>query len=152
MSTQAITVVGMASDSIDVLREKASHVRGGVVFDATHSSTLQNWQDVERLLTEAFAAVKDAKERDVNLVAVVRTDDEFGRQGPFAAMVACALTSAIRTLALEARDLTMTANIVADSGEDSDALLNTVCQLLESSVVTGQVIVVGRGHLGKVPV
>jgi hypothetical protein len=152
MSVETIRVVGMQAERARRVREHASEARGGVVIDVTDTTRLSSWQDVEHALSTAFMALRDAKQRDVNVVAIVRADDEFGRQGPLSAMVACALTSAVRTLALEARRLRLTANVVADDGGEPGALLDTVCGLLKSEAVTGQVIVVGRGHLGKVPV
>jgi hypothetical protein len=152
MIVETISVIGMPSAHARRVREHAGEVRGGVVIDVTDTTGLGSWQDVEHFLSRAFLALKDAKQRDVNVVAIVRTDDEFGRQGPLPAMVACALTSAVRTLALEARRLRLTANVVSDDGREPGALLDTVCGLLKSDAVTGQVIVVGRGHLGKVPV
>lgn len=151
MNSDTITILGMESDAASLLRNRARDTPGGVVIDATNSAALNTWHDVETALAQSFAALREAKKRDVNLVAIVRTDDEYGRQGALPAMFACALTSAVRTLALEARDLTMMANVVAaDDDGNRDALLRTVCDLLESDSVTGQVIVVGRGHLGKV--
>jgi hypothetical protein len=65
-------------------------------------------------------------------------------------MVACGLTSAIRALAMETRDGPV-ANVISDDGSASQSLAATVAWLLSGNTITGEVITIGRSHLGKVP-
>lgn len=145
------TVVLVGSDAAteaevrDALRDT-----DGLFIDAFDTTSLTSWTEAKRVFTEAFHALREAKQSGVNAVVRVHTDDEYGRRGELGAMVACGLTSAIRALAMEMRDGPV-ANVISDDGTASRSLAATVSWLLSGNAVTGEVITIGRSHLGKVP-
>ena len=97
--------------------------------------------DAERLvLRRAFAAV-----------FVVGSDDLLGRRGPGNAMLATGILSAVRTMALEGWRKGWTANVVAWDGEtgDRDGVQSIAGAIADAGTVTGEVIRVGPGHIGK---
>jgi hypothetical protein len=150
VSDGALHVIGTGSATVELVRDVA-HETKGVVIDASDCSVVNRWDDVERILTDAFFGLREAKQRGVNAVVVVHSDDELGRRGAPAAMLACALTSAVRSLALEDRERKLTANVVAVDDQSAADVVRAVRWLLSGGSVTGQVIALGRGHLGKVP-
>jgi len=109
-----------------------------------------DWEEVRSVLTDAFLAGRSAAQAGDSFVFVVHQDDLLGRRGAGNAMVACGLLSAARTAALEGATKGWTANVVAF---DEDAARSTVeawaQRLLDSEGVTGELIRVGPGHLGK---
>jgi hypothetical protein len=65
-------------------------------------------------------------------------------------MVAAGLLSAARTAALEGARRGWTANVVGyDEGADRAAVEEWAHHLLENGAVTGELIRVGSGHIGK---
>jgi len=108
------------------------------------------WEDIATELARIFDLSRAAAQSDESIVYVVRQDDLLGRHGPGNAMVATGLLSASRTAALEGARKGWTSNVVA---YDEDADLASVeawsARLLESGGVTGELIRVGPGHLGK---
>jgi hypothetical protein len=108
------------------------------------------WPEIRDELTRAFGVARDAATKEKSFVFVVRQDDLLGRRGVGNAMVAAGLLSAARTAALEGVRKGWTANVVAI---DNDAEPGTVeawaHHLLEESGVTGELIRIGPGHIGK---
>ena len=65
-------------------------------------------------------------------------------------MVATGLLSAARTAALEGVRRGWTANVVAfDEDADRSAVERWAQQLIEAGEVTGELVRVGEGHIGK---
>ena len=84
------------------------------------------------------------------MVYVVRQDDLLGRRGAGNAMVATGLLSAARTAALEGTRKGWTANVIAiDDGVDSEQVETWASHLHENGSVTGELIRIGPGHVGK---
>jgi hypothetical protein len=110
-----------------------------------------DWDAVAAELARAFVLAREAARAGESFVFVVHADDLLGRRGPGNAMVATGLLSAVRTAALEGWGKGWTANVIAWDGEIGgeegvDALARAI---LGSGSVTGEVIRVGPGHLGK---
>ncbi len=108
------------------------------------------WSDVLAELTRAFQMSRTAAQAEESFVYVVRTDDLLGRDGPGGAMIATGLLSAARTAAIEGSHKGWTANVVAyDDDADRDIVEGWANRLLDSDGVTGEVIRIGPGHIGK---
>jgi hypothetical protein len=121
---------------------------GGVVHWAADVS--DDWDSVRRELTRAFGVSRDAAIAEQSIVYVVHEDDLLGRRGPGNAMVATGLLSAARTAALEGTRKNWTANVVAhDESAERSEIEKWVALLLESNQVTGELIRIGPGHIGK---
>jgi hypothetical protein len=109
-----------------------------------------DWEDVLGELTRAFETAREAAQSQVSLVFVVAQDDLLGRRGPGKAMVATALLSAARTAALEGAAKGWTANVVAhDPGVDRAEVEAWAQRLMTAGGVTGELLRVGPGHIGK---
>ena len=108
------------------------------------------WSDVLAELTRVFEMSRTAAKAEESFVYVVRTDDLLGRGGPGRAMIAAGLLSGARTAAIEGSRKGWTANIVAyDEAADRKAVEEWATRLLDSDGVTGEVVRVGLGHIGK---
>lgn len=84
------------------------------------------------------------------MVYIVRNDDLLGRNGPTPAMVASGLVSAARTAAIEGSRKGWTANVVAyDETAALSEVLDRAISVLEDGMITGELIHVGGGHIGK---
>ncbi|MGH8914034.1 MAG: hypothetical protein ACRDZM_05890, partial [Acidimicrobiia bacterium] len=85
-----------------------------------------------------------------SFVYVVRQDDLLGRRGTGNAMVATGLLSAARTAALEGWRKGWTANVVAHGDDNDQASVEAwATRLLDAGDVTGELVRVGPGHIGK---
>lgn len=109
-----------------------------------------NWDQVKGELTRAFQVSRAAAQSDESFVYVVRQADLLGRRGAGNAMVATGLLSAARTAALEGSRKGCTANVVAyDEGTDPETVRAWAQKLLDAGDVTGELLRVGAGHIGK---
>jgi hypothetical protein len=108
------------------------------------------WDEVAAELARVFELSRAAAQSEESIVYVVSQDDLLGRRGPGNAMVATGLLSASRTAALEGTRKGWTSNVIA---YDQDAVRASVEawaeRLLDSEEVTGELIRVGPGHIGK---
>ena len=110
----------------------------------------EDWAGVLAELTRAFELSRAAAQAEVSFVYVVRQDDLLGSRGAGNAMVAAGLLSAARTAALEGARKGWTANVVAYDEDDDPSSVQTWAQrLLEAGDVTGELVRVGPGHVGK---
>jgi hypothetical protein len=108
------------------------------------------WSQVLGELTRAFEVSRASAQAEESFVYVVRQGDLLGRRGPGNAMVATGLLSAARTAALEGARKGWTANVVAfDQGIDPEAVRSWAQRLLDSGDVTGDLVHLGPGHVGK---
>lgn len=108
------------------------------------------WEEVLAELTRAFESSRSAAQAEESIVYVVGQDDLLGRNGPGNAMVATGLLSAARTAALEGARKGWTVNVLAHDPEADRGLVKAwAARLLESEGVTGELIRIGPGHLGK---
>jgi hypothetical protein len=120
----------------------------GLVFWARLGAA--TWDDASAELTEAFEKSREASRNEDSIVYIVANDALLGRTGPADAMVAAGLVSAARTAAIEGWKKGWTANVVAfDDGHDPVLVLDRAVSLLEDGVVTGELVHIGPGHLGK---
>jgi hypothetical protein len=109
-----------------------------------------DWPEILAELTRAFEMAREVATQDQSLVFVVRQDDLLGRRGAGNAMVATALLSACRTAALEGVRKGWTANVIAiDDGVSPDEVEAWARYLRQSGSVTGELIRIGPGHIGK---
>jgi len=110
----------------------------------------ESWQEILGALTQAFELSRTAAQAEQSIVFVLRQDDLLGRRGPGNAMVATGLLSAARTAALEGSRKGWTANVVAyDEDADREKVQAWAEMLLETGDVTGELVRVGPGHVGK---
>lgn len=109
-----------------------------------------DWESILDELTRAFEMSRAAAVAQESFVFVVRSDDLLGRRGPGNAIVAAGLLSAARTAALEGSRKGWAANVVAfDDDSDRGAVESWARALLDDGAVTGEVVRVGAGHIGK---
>lgn len=110
-----------------------------------------DWDEVRDELERAFVASREAARSGMSFVFVVNNDDLLGRRGAGNAMVATGILSAVRTAALEGVRDGWTANVVAWEGSEmpTDSVREWAERMLASSGVTGALIRIGPGHLGK---
>lgn len=110
----------------------------------------EGWDEVLAEMTRVFELSRAAAQAEDSIVYVVRQDDLLGRRGAGNAMVATGLLSAARTAALEGARKGWTANVVAyDEEADREAVQAWAQRLLDSGDVTGELVRVGPGHVGK---
>ncbi len=101
-------------------------------------------------LTAAFKMSKETAIAEQSFVYVVGNDDLLGRNGPIPAMIAAGLVSAARTAALEGSRKGWTSNTLAyDDGADPSTVIAHASRLIEDGSVTGELIHIGPGHIGK---
>jgi hypothetical protein len=108
------------------------------------------WPEIMGELTRAFEVAREAATQEQSFVFVVRQDDLLGRRGSGNAMVAAGLLSAARTAALEGTRKGWTANVVALDDEAEPGIVEIwTRRLVEDGAVTGELIRIGPGHIGK---
>lgn len=109
-----------------------------------------DWAEILAELTRVFEISREAAVEERSLVYVVRQDDLLGRRGAGNAIVATGLLSAARTAALEGARKGWTANVVAFDVDADPATVDAWAQrLLEDGGVSGEIVRVGTGHIGK---
>lgn len=110
----------------------------------------EDWGSILDELTRAFEMGRAAAIAEESFVFVVRNDDLLGRRGSGNAIVAAGLLSAARTAALEGSRKGWTANVLAfDEDVDREAVERWARSLLEDGGVTGELVRLGAGHIGK---
>lgn len=109
-----------------------------------------DWAEVRTELDRAFHMARRAAQAEESFVFVVRHDDLLGRGGTGDAMVACGLLSAARTAAVEGSRKGWTANVIAyDDSTPDEEVERWASWMLDSHGVSGELIRLGVGHLGK---
>lgn len=109
-----------------------------------------DWAAVRGELERAFVMARTAATAEESFVFVVHHDDLLGRRGAGNAMVAAGLLSAARTAAIEGSRKGWTANVIAhDDDAPSDEVERWARWMLDSHGVTGELIRIGPGHIGK---
>lgn len=110
-----------------------------------------DWDEVRNELETAFRMARDSARAGESFVFIVNAGDLLGRRGPGKAMVATGLLSAARTAALEGWSKGWTANVIAWDGveEDRGRVQGWAERMLDSEGVTGELIRIGPGHVGK---
>ncbi len=109
-----------------------------------------DWDQVMAELTLAFEVTRAAAQAGDPVVYVVHGDDLLGRRGPGRAMLANGLLSAARTAALEGVKEGWTVNVIAaPDGLESSRIEEWAAYLEASPEITGELLHVGPGHLGK---
>lgn len=121
----------------------------GVVFEAANVSN--DWVEVRTELEAAFAVSAEAATTATPVVYVVSSDALLGRSGTGNAMVATALLSGARTLALELAKSGRPVNVVGTAVDTDPAeTAHWVRQLLDrSGGPTGELIQLGGTQIGK---
>lgn len=111
---------------------------------------VRSWPEVAAELNAAFIGSRSAAQANESIVYIVSNDAVLGRKGAGPAMVAAGLLSGARTAALEGSRKGWTANVVAyDEDADVSTVLDQAMRLLEDGAITGELIHVGPGHIGK---
>lgn len=122
----------------------------GLVFVASGPEMGSDWDGVAHELSEVFRLTQQAVRSAAPVVYVVAGEDLLGQRGAPAAMVATGMLSAARTAAVETSRAGVPINVVAAY---EDAALEDVAawieRLLVPTGVTGEVVRVGVGHIGK---
>jgi hypothetical protein len=110
-----------------------------------------DWLVVRDELERVFRLSRQCARTGESFVYVVHGDDLLGRRGPGRAMVATGLVSAARTAALEGSAKGWTANVVAWDGEETsrEEVEALAVELATSGAITGELIHIGPGHIGK---
>lgn len=110
----------------------------------------EDWSEIRAELDRAFQMSRAAATDEESFVYVVHHDDLLGRRGAGNAMVATGLLSAARTAALEGVRKGWTANVIAHDDDADPAEIELWAErMLESGGVTGELIRIGPGHIGK---
>lgn len=120
----------------------------GLIFWAKPGAA--TWDDARAELTAAFERSREAARNEHSFVYIIANDALLGRNGPADAMVAAGLVSAARTAAIEGWKKGWTANVIAyDDGHEPSPVLERAVRLLEDGLVTGELVHIGPGHIGK---
>ncbi|MEX1038100.1 MAG: hypothetical protein WDZ96_04490 [Acidimicrobiia bacterium] len=120
----------------------------GLIFWA--KPQIDTWEDARAELTAAFEKSRAAAHSEESFVYIVSNDALLGRTGPTDAMVAAGLLSAARTAALEGWKKGWTANVVAyDKDHSPEEVLERALILVEDGMITGELLHIGQGHIGK---
>lgn len=108
------------------------------------------WDAAASELLEAFRGSREAAISESSIVFVVRNDDLLGRSGAARAMVSSGLVSGARTAALEGARKGWTSNVVAYDGDvPAVAVIDKALWVLNDGLITGELIHLGPGHIGK---
>lgn len=115
------------------------------------SEVTDDWEAVASEMERAFQFARQTAADETSIVFVVNSDDLLGRRGPGNAMLATGLLSGARTMALEGWRKGWTANVIAWDGESGDraAVESLAASISASGTVTGEVVRLGPGHIGK---
>lgn len=110
-----------------------------------------DWESVATEMERAFGFARQAAVDETSVVFVVNADDLLGRRGAGNAMLATGILSAARTMALEGWRKGWTANVVAWDGETGDRtdVEALAASISETGAVTGEIVRIGPGHIGK---
>jgi hypothetical protein len=110
-----------------------------------------DWAEVRAELERAFQMSRTAAQSEESFVYLVHHDDLLGRRGAGNAMVATGLLSAARTAAIEGSRKGWTANVIAYDDDTDPELVTDWAERFtqDSHGVTGELIRIGPGHLGK---
>lgn len=133
----------------------AAGVEGGTAADglvfAPEDDAPSGWLEVEQALLTCFQLTRQAATAGASVVYLVAQPALLGHAGVPAAMLAGALVSAARALAMEGQRRGVRANVLAyDAGTDADVLARWAKVLLELGGASGEVVQLGPLHHGKV--
>lgn len=121
----------------------------GLVFAAGPDEP-RGFDALEDELAECFRLTKEAAGAGLPVVYVLSQPDLLGQRGALGAMRACALLSALRSLALEGARDGLRANAVAVGPDAEPAhVARWVRTLLTQPGVSGELVRVDAAHLGK---
>ena len=129
--------------------ESDASVERGFLFWMDDS--VSGWDAVSAELEAAFVGSRNAASNEEPIVYVVSNDALLGRAGPEAAMVASGLLSGARTAAIEGSRKGWTVNTIAYDPDHADtaAIIEKAVWLMGDGSITGELIHVGPGHIGK---
>lgn len=122
----------------------------GLVF-LQRTGGLSGFPDIRHEMLLSFRLSKQAASAGAPAVYVLWTPDLLGQRGPLPAMLANGLVSAARSMGMEGLREDRTSNALAfDTGTDPATMAFWISTLLDGHGVTGELVGVGSGHLGKV--
>jgi len=123
---------------------------GALVFAASGPDLGEDWDAIALELGEAFDLTQVAMRDGTPVVYLVAGEDLLGQRGAPAAMVACGLLSAARTAAVEGARAGIPVNVVAAFGDaEVDEVVEWVRRLADPAGMSGELVRLGTGHLGK---
>ncbi|MCY3662538.1 MAG: hypothetical protein OXH28_06900 [bacterium] len=110
-----------------------------------------DWRSVEERLADAFHVARQCAARGAPLVYVVHSEDVRGTRSPLASALATALIGCARAVACEFQRDGAAANVVAiPTDVDHSSAARVIGGLLADPVLTGELLDLGSGKLGKV--
>jgi hypothetical protein len=108
------------------------------------------WEEAKAELSLAFEGSRESAQKEESFVYIVSNDALLGRTGGLSAMVAAGLLSGSRTAAVEGWKKGWTANVVAyEADQDPASVLERALHLLEDGMISGELVHLGPGHVGK---
>lgn len=108
------------------------------------------WDAAASELFDAFRGSREAAISESSIVFIVRNDDLIGRSGLTRAMVSSGLVSGARTAALEGARKGWTCNVIAyDVEVPGEVVIDKALWVLDDGSITGELIHLGPGHIGK---
>jgi hypothetical protein len=111
---------------------------------------IDTWEEAKAELSLAFEGSRASAQREESIVYIVSNDALLGRSGGPAAMVAAGLLSGARTAAVEGWKKDWTANVLAyEADQDPESVLQRAVKLLEDGMISGELVHLGPGHIGK---
>ncbi|MFA3878006.1 hypothetical protein ABS735_30835 [Streptomyces sp. MMCC 100] len=122
-------------------------IRDGLVFAPARG--LEDWRQAEDELTEAFLLSRAAMAAEAPVVYLLRSATVLGRSGPLDSAVAAGLVGGARALAFEGQRRGRYASVIGvDGDEPPGRVAEAVAFALTTRAAAGQVVVLGREHLG----
>jgi hypothetical protein len=123
-------------------------LRHGFLFWA--ETRIGTWEEAKAELSLAFEGSRESAQKEESFVYIVSNDALLGRTGGLSAMVAAGLLSGSRTAAVEGWKKGWTANVVAyEADQDPASVLERALHLLEDGMISGELVHLGPGHVGK---
>jgi NAD(P)-dependent dehydrogenase (short-subunit alcohol dehydrogenase family) len=109
--------------------------------------------DIESALLDAFRTLRAAVEAGQPAVVIVRDSDLLGHGEPADAAVAAGLVGMVRAFATEGtRDGWVLNALAVDPDVTATARAEWIARLSEPNGITGELVRLGPGHLGRIPV
>jgi hypothetical protein len=122
----------------------------GLVFGPEADSPA-SWSQVRESLAACFTATQQAAEAGAPIVYLIAQPALLGGRGPCPGMLAGALVSGVRALAMEGARTNLRVNgLTYDEETDAAWIARWIRALLELEGVSGDVVDLGVGHHGKV--
>lgn len=121
-----------------------------LVFGPTQDNP-SSWPEVRAMLATCFTVTKEAAEAGAPIAYLISQPALLGARGPCPGMLAGALVSGVRAMAMEGRRSGLRINgLTYDDHTDADVFARWVRVVLELDGASGDIIHLGSHHHGKV--